>query len=148
MRSFWIGVASRQHVLQAVGGGYCQLSHGKKGPVLRLTKGDVIVFYSPHDAMGDYEPLQTFTAVGEIKDDFPHQTEQAKDFHPFRRMVKYFKASATPIRPLLSRLSFTEEKDNWGTPFRRGSFKISGDDFSIIAIAMRVPQATLQRVGK
>jgi hypothetical protein len=47
MRTFWIGVASREHVFRAVKGRFCQLSHGKEEPVRRLHQGDVIIFYSP-----------------------------------------------------------------------------------------------------
>ena len=52
MLTFWIGVASREHVLRAGKGGFCQLSHGKEAPVQRLHQGDVIIFYSPRERMG------------------------------------------------------------------------------------------------
>jgi len=37
---------------------------------------------------------------------------------------------------LLDRLSFTRGKRNWGCLFRTGHFKISREDFMIIAEAM------------
>jgi len=33
---YWIGVASRDHVMQGKAGGFCQLGHGKAAPVKRL----------------------------------------------------------------------------------------------------------------
>ena len=45
MARFWVGVASREHVLAAVRGAFCQLNHGKEAPVRRLQMGDSIVFY-------------------------------------------------------------------------------------------------------
>ena len=37
---YWIGVASRDHVMKGVAGGFCQLGHGKSAPVKRLAPGD------------------------------------------------------------------------------------------------------------
>ncbi len=62
MVSYWVGVASREHVSAAVHGGFCQLSHGKDAPVRRLDRGDFLIFYSPHGRMGERTPLQAFTA--------------------------------------------------------------------------------------
>ena len=36
MARYWIGVASRDHVMRGVAGGFCQLGHGKAAPVKRL----------------------------------------------------------------------------------------------------------------
>ena len=136
MASFWVGVASREHVSAAVHGGFCQLSHGKDAPVRRLKRGDFLIFYSPHERMGDRMPLQAFTAIGEITDDVPFQVEQTADFHPYRRKTQYLKVRAAPIQDLLSELSFTKGTTNWGAAFRKGVFKISHADFSRIASAM------------
>jgi hypothetical protein len=43
MGRFWVGVASREHVLAAVRGGVCQLNHGKQAPVRRLHMGEGMV---------------------------------------------------------------------------------------------------------
>jgi hypothetical protein len=51
-KSHWVGVASHDHVLGAVQGGFCQLGHGKEALVRRLKAGDLIVFYSPRELMG------------------------------------------------------------------------------------------------
>ena len=87
MRTFWIGVASREHVLRAVKGGFCQLSHGKEAPVRLLHQGDVIIFYSPRERMGDAAPLQAFTALGEVTDEAAFPAKQTEGFQPYRRKV-------------------------------------------------------------
>jgi EVE domain-containing protein len=131
-----VGVASREHVLAAVHGGFCQLKHGKEAPVQRLKRGDKLIYYSPRASMNDGEVLPAFTAVGEISDDAPYQIEQATDFHPFRRKTSYFKVKEAPIRTLLNDLSFTRERSNWGMMLRRGFFEISEDDYRTIAEAL------------
>jgi len=47
MAKFWIGVVSKEHVLRGVEGGFCQVCHGKKGPLNRMKKGDYLLYYSP-----------------------------------------------------------------------------------------------------
>jgi len=61
--SFWIAVASRDHVMKGVKGGFCQISHGKSSPVERLKPGDRIVCYSPREAMGEGDPVLALTVV-------------------------------------------------------------------------------------
>ena len=51
-KSYWVGVASHDHVQGAVQGGFCQLGHGKEALVRPLKAGDLIVFYSPRELMG------------------------------------------------------------------------------------------------
>jgi hypothetical protein len=89
MRTFWIGVASREHVFRAVKGRFCQLSHGKEEPVRRLHQGDVIIFYSPRERIGDAAPLQAFTALGEVTDEAAFLAQQTEGFHPYPRKVRY-----------------------------------------------------------
>ena len=66
MPRYWIGVVSLAHVLRGVEEGIAQLGHGKEAPLRRLAHGDWLVYYSPRVAHPDGEPLQVFTAVGEI----------------------------------------------------------------------------------
>ncbi|MGA8553184.1 MAG: EVE domain-containing protein [Candidatus Acidiferrales bacterium] len=106
MRTFWIGVASREHVLRAVEGGFCQLSHGKEAPVRLLHQGDVIIFYSPCEPMGDAAPLQAFMALGEVTDDAAFPVKQTEGFHltaarfatTTRKRQKYQQAVAGWVR--------------------------------------------------
>ncbi len=135
---YWIGVASRDHVMKGVAGGFCQLGHGKAAPVKRLSPGDWIAYYSPRTALEAGEPVQAFTAIGRIEPGEAYQGDMGGGFHPFRRDVAWRKGREAPIRPLLDRLSFTKGRTGWGYAFRRGSFAVGAEDFAIIAEAMRV----------
>ena len=138
MRQYWVGVASRDHVLLAVRGGFCQLNHGKEGPMKRLSPGDRILYYSPRTEMRAGQALQAFTAIGEVLPGKPYQVEQSDRFQPFRRDVRYFDAREAPISPLLPNLSFAQGNASWGQVMRRGTFRIEAADYKIIAGAMHV----------
>ena len=97
MAKFWIGVVSKEHVLRGVEGGFCQVCHGKKGPLNRMKKGDYLLYYSPKYQLNSQEKLQAFTAVGKIIDDTAYQVEMFEGFFPFRRDVSYYQ----PIRDCL-----------------------------------------------
>lgn len=130
---YWISTVSREHVLVGKDGGFCQVCHGKKGPLARMKKDDWIVYYSPKMSMGDKEACQKFTAIGKIADDRIYQFEMSRDFIPFRRDVIYLKAAKEqPIYSLLDKLSFTQGQKNWGAKFRFGIFEISKEDFDVI----------------
>ena len=136
MSRYWIGVASREHVQLGVAGGFCQLCHGKSGPLKRMTQGDWIVYYSPTERFGEAEPCQSFTAIGEVAGNTVYPFEMAHGFVPCRRDVRFFAAAAIPIRPLLDRLSFIKDKRKWGYVFRFGHLEIPLSDFQIIATEM------------
>jgi hypothetical protein len=135
---YWIGVASRDHVMKGKSGGFCQLGHGKAAPVKRLQPGDHIVYYSPRTALEGGEPVQAFTAIGEILPGEPYVGDMGGGFKPTRRDVRWFKAGEAPIRPLLEALSFTRGQRSWGYAFRRGAFEMTAEDYALIAAAMGV----------
>ena len=101
---YWVGVASLDHVKAGVAGGFCQLGHGKHSAVARLSPGDRIVYYSPKTEMGAGDPVQSFTAIGEVLPGEVYMGNMGSGFVPARRDVRFFEASDAPIRPLL---------DNW-----------------------------------
>ena len=136
MTRYWVGVVSRNHVQAAVRGGFCQLNHGKEVPMKRLAPGDRILYYSPRTDMQGGEPLQAFTAVGEVLEGEPYQVKQTERFQPFRRDVRYFDGHEASIRPLLPDLSFARGKASWGQVMRRGTFSIEQADYRLIAAAM------------
>jgi EVE domain len=138
---YWIGVASRDHVVKGVAGGFCQLSHGKAGPVKRLSPGDWIAYYSPRTEIGGGEPVQAFTAVGRIRPGEPYAADIGGGFHPVRREVDFLACKEAPIRPLLDQLDFTRRHASWGMAFRRDSFAVGVGDFLQIAAAMGVREA-------
>lgn len=133
MTRYWIGVASREHVLRGVTGGFAQVCHGKPGPLKCMDEGDWIVYYSPTETFGGKERCQLFTAIGKINAGDPYLFKMSQDFIPWRRDVSFLQVQETPIQPLLDKLSFIKDKKKWGFPFRRGCFEIPKDDFQIIA---------------
>ena len=138
MTHYWVGVASRDHVLAAVRGGFCQLNHGKEGPLKRLAPVDRILYYSPRTEMRAGQPLRAFTAVGRILDDEPYQVAQTEGFKPYRRKVHYFEAHDAEIKPLLEKLLVTRGNSGWGHILRRGMFEIEHHDYDLIAKTMGV----------
>jgi len=137
---FWVNTISREHVARGRAGGFTQADHGKNTRLKRISKGDRIVFYSPRESLRAGEPVQQFTAIGEVTDDAPYQVEVTPDFQPWRRAVTFFDADAAPIKPLIEQLSFISNKQQWGFPFRRGLFEVSEADFAAIARAMGVDE--------
>lgn len=144
---YWIGVASRDHVMKGVAGGFCQLSHGKAEPVKRLSPGDWIAYYSPRTEMRGGDAVQAFTAIGRIKDGGPYAGDMGGGFHPIRRDVDFLACTEAPIRPLLDQLDFTRGHRSWGMAFRRGSFAVGAADFLTIAAAMGVREAVEKTQG-
>ncbi len=138
---YWIGVASRDHVKIGEAGGFCQLNHGKAGPVRRLQPGDRIVYYSPRTTMKGGDALQSFTAIGEIAPGEPYAFDMGGGFVPTRRDVRFFPSREAPIRPLLDTLAITRGRKSWGAAFRYGMVEIMAEDYAVIAAAMGVADA-------
>lgn len=140
MTGYWVGVVSRDHVMAAVRGGFCQVNHGKEAPLRRIKPGDRMLYYSPRQGIRDGDPVQAFTAIGEVLDRDIYEVTVSEKFRPFRRDVRYFTATDAPIRPLLRDLSFAGANPNWGLILRRGTFAITAQDYRLIADAMRVTE--------
>lgn len=134
----WIAVASADHVRRGVNEGFMQVCHGKATQLKRLKEGDKVVYYSSVEVFGEKTPLQSFTAIGEVKDQQVYQVNVTETFHPFRLDVNWFSSHSTAIRPLLHLMEFSAGKTNWAYPMRFGLFEISEHDFGIIASAMGV----------
>ncbi len=132
---FWLAVASAEHVRRGRSEGFMQVNHGKQGPLKRMRPGDGIVYYSPSEKMGVKDGLQSFTAIGTIKDGEPYQGYMSEGFQPFRRDVTWLDGHEQSIKPLLDKLDLTREK-NWGYSLRFGVLELSAADFTIIGEAM------------
>lgn len=133
---FWIGSATRDHVLRGVEGGFCQLSHGRTEALRRMRVGDWIAYYSGRESWETNEPCQRFTALGRILGEEVYQVKLSDDFRPFRRDVAFCRAEEIPIKPLIPKLAFITNKKFWGMPFRRGYVLVSRKDFGLIASEM------------
>jgi EVE domain len=132
----WIITVSRDHVLRGVQGGFTQANHGKPHMLRRMARNDWIIFYSPNTAYPKDEPLQAFTAIGQVTDDEAYQAEMSPDFHPWRRSVDFLSCTETPIQPLIDQLDFIDDKTRWGYKFRFGVFHIDDYDRDLIRAAM------------
>lgn len=144
MSRCWIAVASAAHVRRGKAAGFMQVCHGKAAPLRRVLPGDRVVYYSPATEMGGQDRLQSFTAIGIVRQGDAYQVDMGGGFCPFRRNVDWLPSTEVPIAPLLDRLSFTAGKRNWGYQLRFGLFAISEDDWQLIATEMMMeqPQAT------
>jgi predicted RNA-binding protein len=136
MRRYWIGVASKDHVMRGVELGICQFCHGKSAPAQRLSKGDFVIYYSSKMTREGTELCQKFTAFGMVMDDVPYQVVQFPGFEPFRRNVEYLKVNELDIKLLIDALPFIRNKKSWGYVFRFGFLEIDQESFEIIAQGM------------
>ena len=129
---YWILVASREHVMLGVAGGFAQAGHGKRSGLARMHAGDQIIDYSPKEIYGGDEPLHAFTALGEVADGEIVQVGISPDFRPFRRKVNYRQTGTVRIEPLIGDLRFILNKKSWGSAFRFGLLEIRQPDFERI----------------
>lgn len=135
---FWVGTVSKEHVERGKAGGFAQVCHGKLAPLKRMQPGDMLIYYSPQLKFGEKIPYQHFTALGVIVDKSIYQVSVSPDFIPYRRDVRYLPTRDAPIRPLISTLSFIQDKKRWGYIFRFGVLQIDRLDFMLIAQAMQL----------
>lgn len=133
---YWINVVSQDHVKRGFEGGFTQANHGKPWALKKMGKGDWLVFYSPRTKLENGETLQAFTAIGQIIDSEPYQSEIDSSFHPWRRNVRFENTHDAPIRPLIESFEFIVDKTHWGYKFRFGVIEINEHDFNVIKHAM------------
>lgn len=136
MSAFWVAVASAEHVRIGRKDGFMQVNHGKAAPLRRIKPGDGIAYYSPSTVLGEKDGLQSFTAIGTVRQGEVYEGVMGGGFTPTRRDVHWREAMEAPIKPLLAKLDFTAGKPNWGYQLRFGLFEISEDDFQLIGEAM------------
>lgn len=137
--SNWVAVASAEHVQIGRSSGFMQVCHGKGAPLRRMKPNDWIVYYSPTEMFKGKDSLQSFTALGQIKDREPYQVDMGSSFYPFRRDVLWFESKEASITPLLTQLDFTKNKKSWGYQFRFGLIEINDHDMQLIVKAMQIP---------
>ncbi|WP_434724011.1 EVE domain-containing protein [Mesorhizobium sp. RIZ17] len=136
MSTFWIAVASAEHVRIGRQDGFMQVNHGKAAPLRRIKPGDGIAYYSPSTVLGEKDGLQSFTAIGTVRQGDVYEGVMGGGFTPARRDVDWREAREVPIKPLLDQLDFTASKSNWGYQLRFGLFEISKHDFRLIGETM------------
>ena len=129
---YWIGVASKDHVMHGITGGFSQLCHGKAQPLRRMSVGDWIIYYSPKEWFEKNTPCQKFTAIGEVVGSEVYPFEMFPGFIPYRRDIRFLQSKEVSIRPLIDQISFIKDKSKWGYVFRFGHLEISKSDFDKI----------------
>jgi len=132
----WVIVASKNHVMNGVRAGIAQANHGKAASLKRMKVGDGVLYYSPKLEFEGSEKLQAFTAIGHVTGETVYPFDMGDGFIPYRRDVKYLECVDVPIQPLVSALTFIENKTSWGYLFRFGFFEIPKPDFDLIASQM------------
>jgi predicted RNA-binding protein len=133
---YWLGVASRDHVMKGINGGFAQLCHGKEAPLKKMSTGDWILYYSSKVSFKESTLHQKFTALGKVTDDNVFQVDMGNGFIPFRRNIDFISCTEISIHSLIPHLSFIKSKKHWGYPFRFGHLEISEKDFKLIAEKM------------
>jgi hypothetical protein len=106
-----------------------------------MKRGDGIVCYSPTETLAGKDRLQSFTAIGFVKDETIYAVDMAPGFRPFRRNVTFCKSEPTQIAALLDDLALTRGHRHWGAKFRFGLIEINHGDFKKIASAMHAETA-------
>jgi hypothetical protein len=148
-RNHWIAVASAEHARRGrdactdSSNGFMQVCHGKRAPLARVQPGDTVAYYAPTTVMGGKDKLQSFVSIGIVQPVEPYSFDMGGGFVPYRRDVKYVKATETPIAPLLDDFEFIQDRQRWGYKFRFGLFKISEQDMRLIACVMQAPLDSL-----
>ncbi|AUC76188.1 EVE domain-containing protein [Olleya sp. Bg11-27] len=133
---YWIITASKDHVKNGVLGGFAQACHGKATPLKKIKKGDYVIYYSSKTYFDKKDKCQEFTAIGQVKSNTIYQFEMTPDFCPFRIDIDFKKSKDLSILPLINNLSFIQNKQKWGYPFRWGTLQINDSDFKLISNLM------------
>lgn len=133
---YWVGVASKEHVDRGVAGGFAQVCHGKKEPLKRMQRGDILIYYAPTIRFGGKEKCRQFVALGRVVGDV-YQVEMTPDFHPYRIDVAYYPCKAVSLHDVKESLTFPM------VYFRRGLFPIDLVDCNSIVNAMDVDEKVL-----
>lgn len=119
-----------------VQGGFAQACRGKSTPLKRMTVGDWVIHYSPKLEFRVNKKCQAFTAIGKVTGKTVYPFKMDNGFIPFRRDVEFLNCTEVSILPLISNLTFIQDKKNWGYLFRLGLFEIQKSDFDLISSQM------------
>lgn len=141
MSACWLAVASAEHVRRGRAEGFMQVNHGKAAPLRRISPGDGVVYYSPPTVYRQKDGLQSFTAIGRVREGELYAGVMGDGSTPFRRDVDWAMAVEAPIAPLLDQLDLTAGQPHWGYRLRFGVLKVSRHDFALIAEAMEAGKA-------
>jgi hypothetical protein len=134
MTKYWVNIIPKERVEKAMKEGVME-SKGDEAHLARLKEGDWVVFYSPRTDIAGTTKLQTFTAIGQVKDSNIESTFE-DGVKVFRRKVEYTPTVETSLIPLIQPLSFIRNKKHWGFIFKFSLVEIPETDFQLISEKM------------
>lgn len=141
MQHYYIICVCLEHAKRGIEWGFIQSNHGKSTNIKKLKTGDGILIYSSkytftHENTEDNK-LQSFTALGYVRDEALYQGDMGGWFTPFRRNINFeTSVKQVPIVPLLYDLEFVKDVKKWGFPLMYGFLEISKHDFDLIISKM------------
>ncbi|NND01321.1 MAG: EVE domain-containing protein [Acidimicrobiia bacterium] len=121
-RRTWVIVASRDHAMRGVDGGFVMANHGKRAPLARMSRGDRILIYSPKTSHPTGDPLKAITIVGEVTGEEPEPSTVIPD--GFRRRAKLREITPLPLASIRDHLPTSS--------LRFGFFELNADDAEAI----------------
>jgi len=136
MIGHYVAVAPRDVVLTAVSTGFCHSVSGRSPLWLGMAEGDWLAYYSPREIHVGATPCRRFTAIGRVAAGRISLGGGSEGLAGSRRPVRYLRCFPVPAASLVRSLSFVRDKRRWGAAFRAGFFRVSRDDFAVIAQAM------------
>jgi predicted RNA-binding protein len=100
--------------------------------------GDAITFYVPRASLSKQTPVRKFFAHATIASE-PYRSSKhiwSEELFPVRMDLEPVSSGSCDIKPLISKLTFIQNKKNWGGTFMSGRIKISKEDFALIQDAI------------
>lgn len=98
----WVLVASRDHARRGLEGGFVMANHGKRAPMARMSRGDIVIVYSPTTTFPKGEPLRAVTFVGHVTGDEPEPSPVIPG--GFRRRAELHEVEPVPLADIREHL--------------------------------------------
>jgi len=136
MSTNWIAVAWDEHLRLGRSNGFMQVSHGKSAPLRRVEPGDRVVFYSPTDAFRGKDKLQSFTAIGVVKEGRSISSRHGRRILPVPSGCHLANGRGDTDPDACRAAGVHEGNRNWGYQLRSGLAEISELDMLRIVRAM------------
>src|SRR5512143_3069270 len=136
MTGYYVAVAARDLVLTAVSTRFCHAPPGRSAPLFGMAEGDWLAYYSPREIHGSATPCRRFTAIGRVAPGRVQLAQGSEGLEGNRRPMRYLRCYPVPAAVLVRWLSFVRNPKVWAPSFRAGFFRVSREDFTVIAQAM------------
>ncbi len=134
-RKYWLAVAHKDHVLEGKSSNFIMVCHGKEAPLLKMSPGDVLVYYSPREFTKEKstKTFMSFTAIARVGS----ASMEKNELNMSKRPAQFLDTQDAKIEPIT--LSWKpKEGSKWGMAIRSGFKELTKEDFTIIAQAMKL----------